>query len=276
MNNQYVPARVPLMARLTQWASALFIVVFLIPLTANGAVSFSRGWPSSWDVADWSSAGLLASAEETPQAIVRIYAARTGRWKGIFAVHPWIVVKPAGAPRYTRYEVINWGDPVRRNEFDADSRWFGNVPQLVAAVDGERAENLIPRIEAAIAAYPFAERGDYRTWPGPNSNTFVAYVLAAVPDFDARLPPTAIGKDFPVDGDWFGLTPSRTGIRASLGGYAGFTAAWVEGFEVNLFGLVAGVDPRRPALSVPGFGRVEVWPHGHHGIRASATDRQVS
>jgi hypothetical protein len=34
------------------------------------------------------------------------------------------------------------------------------------------------------------------------------------------LPPTAIGKDFPV-ADWWGLTPSGTGAFASFGGYLG-------------------------------------------------------
>jgi hypothetical protein len=31
---------------------------------------------------------------------------------------------------------------------------------------------------------------------------------------------------------------------------------WVEGIEINLLGLVAGIDVRRPALKIPGWGRV--------------------
>jgi Protein of unknown function (DUF3750) len=251
--------RVPSAARHARRAVALFVLVFVLPLSAYGAVSWSKGWPPSWSAADWSSAGLLGSAEETPQAVVRVYAARTARWRGIFAVHTWLVVKRAGALRYARYEVVGWGDPVRQNAFDPDARWFSNMPHLVAAIDGEEAERLIPRIEAAITAYPFARRGDYRSLPGPNSNTFIAYVLAAVPEIDAHLPPTALGKDFPIDGRWFGLTPSRTGIRLNLAGYAGLTFGWVEGFEINIFGVVAGVDIHRPALALPGFGRVELY-----------------
>ena len=38
----------------------------------------------------------------------------------------------------------------------------------------------IPRMEAAVKAYPFADDGSYRLWPGPNSNTFVATVLRAM------------------------------------------------------------------------------------------------
>ena len=35
---------------------------------------------------------------------------------------------------------------------------------------------------------------------------------------------------------------------------------WVEGFEVNLLGLVAGLDLRHPAVKLPGFGRIGVEP----------------
>ena len=33
---------------------------------------------------------------------------------------------------------------------------------------------LIPRIGAAVEGYAWRHCGDYRAWPGPNSNTFVA------------------------------------------------------------------------------------------------------
>ena len=33
-------------------------------------------------------------------------------------------------------------------------------------------------------------------------------------------------------------------------------AAWDEGIEVNVLGLVAGVDVRNPAIKLPGVGRV--------------------
>ena len=43
---------------------------------------------------------------------------------------------------------------------------------------------------------------------------------------------------------------------ATLNGLAGITVGAVEGLELHLFGLVAGVDFARPAILVPGFGRV--------------------
>jgi hypothetical protein len=71
----------------------------------------------------------------------------------------------------------------------------------------------------------------------------------------SALPPTAIGKDWRALADSIGLTPSRTGIQLSLGDMIGLSIGWVEGLEVNLLGL-ADIDGRRPALQLPGFGRV--------------------
>ena len=123
---------------------------------------------------------------------------------------------------------------------------------------GTEAEKLIPKLRTAIAAYPYDHAGDYRVWPGPNSNTFVASVIASVPEIGVSLPSTAIGKDFPVANGWFGLTPSRTGVRATLDGYAGLTVAWVEGIELNILGAVAGIDIQRPGIKLPGFGRIGI------------------
>jgi hypothetical protein len=169
-----------------------------------------------------------------------------------------IVVKEQNSARYTRYDYTAWGDPIRVNGFAPDGRWFGGTPETVAAADGEAAAAMIPRIQSAIASYKPRSDGDYRAWPGPNSNTFVAAVISAVPELRIALPPTAIGKDFPYSGEYFGLTPSGTGIRATLGGYFGLTVGWVEGVEINLLGAVLGIDVRRPAIKLPGIGRLGV------------------
>ena len=43
-------------------------------------------------------------------------------------------------------------------------------------------------------------------------------------------------------------------------GIPGIKAGWIEGLEVNLLGLVAGLDLRHPAIKLPGFGRIGVEP----------------
>jgi hypothetical protein len=132
------------------------------------------------------------------------------------------------------------------------------MPDTVVAVDGTQAEALIPKIRYVIENYRFRAYGDYSAWPGPNSNTFVQAALDAVPELRAVLPPTAIGKDYPYSGRWIGLTSSRTGIFASIAGYVGIRIGWIEGLEINFFGAVLGLDLRRPALKLPGVGRLGI------------------
>ena len=229
----------------------LFALLWLLPLGVSALMYRLGDAPSDWWGADRSSAGLLPPAAAHPAALVRVLAAPTVSWRGVVAVHSWIVVKPEGARAYTRYDYTAWGDPIRIDGFVPDGRWFGRAPELVFAADGAEAAALIPRIRAAVESYQWRHRGDYRAWPGPNSNTFVAAVLDGLP---VALPPTAIGKDFPHDGRWLRWT--ATGFRLTLGGYAGLTLGWVEGIELNILGGVVGVDLRRPALKLPGLGRL--------------------
>ena len=244
------------MTRLLKTTLVLILLIYLLPTGLHAALWSSVPREKDWRRADWSSSGLLAAPDTSREALIQIYSARSGRWYGMFAVHTWIVIKPEGAGEYRRFDVLGWGNPVRVNHRPADGRWFGHEPVTVARVTGPEAERLIPAIEAAIAVYPFIDSGSYRAWPGPNSNTFVESILRAVPEFDATLLPNALGKDFPPDGRWFARVPG--GVFLSLGGYAGLRLGWRDGIEVNLLGIVAGIDFRRPAIKVPAFGRVGI------------------
>ena len=233
-----------------------FAIFYLAPIAVSAGLYFARSRGVDWRAADRSSVGLLQPAGRHEDAVVRVFSARTVSWRGILATHSWIVVKEAGAQAYQRFDYTAWGMPIWVDRFVPDGRWFGSVPELVFAADGAEAEGMIPRVRATIKSYRYAQLGDYHLWPGPNSNTFVAAVMSSVPEMRANLPATAIGKDFPYDGRWIGPTPSGTGIRLNLGGYFGVTLGWVEGLEVNILGAVAGVDIRRPALKLPGLGRL--------------------
>jgi hypothetical protein len=237
-------------------ATVSFLAAFAAPLALHAAWWLSTDRALAWSEANWSSAHVLPPANGKPEALVHVYAARTGRWKGIFAHHTWIVVKEKGAGAYTRYDKVAWGLPVKTNNWAPDARWYGHRPILVGAVEGRAAEALIPKVRAAVARYPYGRYGDYAVWPGPNSNSFTAYVLGAIPEAGIALPPTAVGKDWRVDRSMLGLTPSGTGVQLSVGGLFGVTVGWVEGIEVNVLGLVAGFDVRRPALKLPGIGRI--------------------
>lgn len=233
-------------------------IVLLAPLATHALWWQFQDHPRSWAEADWSSANVLPHASREPDAVVHVLAGRTGRWKGIFAHHTWIVVKPERSARYTRYEVVGWGRALRIDAYAADGRWYGDTPRVLVTLRGAAAKAAIPHIERAVAAYPHRGVGDYVIWPGPNSNSFVAAIARAVPDLAPGLLPTAIGKDFTGWVPYVGHAPSGGGVQVSLAGLFGVTVSWVEGVEINVLGLVVGVDVRRPALKLPGWGRIGV------------------
>lgn len=231
-------------------------VVLILAVTAGCA---GLGRSGEWWQARRDPSGQAPDPATTPDAVLQIYAARTVGWRGILGVHTWIAVKPSGAGAYTRYEVMGWGvnrgaPALRVNRTGPDNHWFGRRPALLVDLRGEGVDELIARVEAAVLAYPYP--ASYRTWPGPNSNTFTAFVARRVPELRLDLPPTAIGKDYLPGGVPVGLSPSGTGIQLSLFGLAGVLLGWEEGVEVNLLGLTFGLDLNRPALKLPGVGRL--------------------
>jgi uncharacterized protein DUF3750 len=229
--------------------------LFLLPLATHAGIHSLQEHPENFRTANWGSVGMLPDAAADRDARLIIFTGRTGRWKGIFSVHSWVVYKPAGATAWSRYDVVGWGNPVRMNGWAPDGRWYGDVPRVLVDLKGGAAEAMIPKVRRAIADYRYRNQGDYRMWPGPNSNTFIAAVLRAVPELATTLPPNAVGKDFRAY-PYLGRTDSGTGVEASLWGVLGVKIGWVEGVELNFLGLVAGLDLRHPALKLPGFGRV--------------------
>jgi hypothetical protein len=230
----------------------LILVVFIAPALVHAALWLLKDHPKNWHTADWSSAGTLPSPRAEPEASIRVMAARTGGLKGAFSVHTWLVLKRRDAPGYDRYDVVGWGNPVRRNAFPPDGRWYSNPPVPIFELKGAEAERLLPKVEAAIRDYQWGKAGAYRIWPGPNSNTFVAIVLAAVPELQADLPSTAVGRDY-HKGPWLSRA-SGGGYSMSIAGLAGLTIGAREGIQVNFLGLVAGIRFRDPAILLPGFG----------------------
>jgi hypothetical protein len=209
-----------------------------------------------WRTASRAPVGLAPDPLETPEAVIQVYGARTVGWKGAFGVHTWVAVKPSKATEWTVYEVVGWqlrwsDTAVRITHRPPDGRWFGSEPELYADKRGPGVDAMIARIEEAVRQYPFAK--EYGLWPGPNSNTFTAYLTRHVPELEADLPGTAIGKDYLRD-DFVHTPPSGRGLQVSLAGLLGFTASSVEGLELNLLGLSFGVG--RSGLKLPFIGRI--------------------
>jgi Protein of unknown function (DUF3750) len=229
------------------------LTMVLAAVGAAGCGPLERSRQAWWE-ARRDSSEQAPSPGTTPEPVVQVYAARAVSWRGVFAVHTWIALKPRDAEHYTRYEVIGWGvshgtPAIRVNRMGPDNYWFGARPDLLAEHRGDGVDVMIDKIEAAVRAYPYPT--SYRTWPGPNSNTFTAYVARAVPELRLSLPPTAIGKDYLPDGALAARSPSGTGVQLSLLGVAGMLAGIDEGVELNVLGLTFGVAVKRPALKLP-------------------------
>lgn len=213
-----------------------------------------------WSQASWESAGIIdAHPAGIDDAVIQVYAARAWGWKGVFAVHSWIAVKHAGSSTYDRYEVVGWGvnrgaPAVRKNRHSADGNWAGNRPELLLDRRGPEVEALVQDVERAIASYPYPKT--YVTWPGPNSNTFIAYLGRSVPALGLELPPTAVGKDFLDKGAFAAPTPSGSGYQLSMFGVLGLSLSRDEGIELHLLGLTIGLDPLDLVIKLPGLGRI--------------------
>jgi Protein of unknown function (DUF3750) len=236
----------------------LLLTLLIVPHLWAASVVYG-GSVEHWSRARWDSAGLAPDPATTAEPVVQVYGARAWGWKGIFAVHTWIVMKRQGQPAYQRYEVVGWGvrrgAPALRKDMRAvDGFWAGNPPRVLIERRGPEVETLIDRIEEAIGRYPYPDQ--YRSWPGPNSNTFIAHIAREVPELALELPPTAIGKDYLTTSWPVGRTPSGTGFQVSLFGLLGLSLGVAEGLEINLLGLTLGIDPQNLAIKLPGIGRV--------------------
>ncbi len=214
---------------------------------------------TDWSKADRSSVGIAPTKEQENRAIVQIYAARTYGWRGYFAVHSWLAYREKGASQFKVHHVIGWRlrsgqSVVVVDQGDPDRRWFGNDPDLLMDLRGEAAERAIPKIQKAVESYPYPH--EYRAYPGPNSNTFIAHIIRNVPELEVELPSNAIGKDWIETAHLVGRSESGTGVQFSIFGMLGATVGLAEGVEVNILGMSFGVDIARPALKLPFIGRL--------------------
>ncbi|MGF1640824.1 MAG: DUF3750 domain-containing protein [Rhodospirillales bacterium] len=229
-------------------------LVLVLAILAGGG----GGVAADWRTASREPIGIAPDPAATREAVVQVYAARAWGWRGRFAVHTWIAVKPTDAAAFTVYEVIGWrayhGLPALAvHRRPPDGRWFGAAPEILFDLRGAGVDGVIGRIDAVARAYPFADT--YRVWPGPNSNTFTAHVVREVPELVVDLPPTAIGKDYLTSGV-VARAPSGTGVQMSVFGLVGLIVGRREGLEINLLGLVFGLDPDELAIKLPIVGRI--------------------
>lgn len=155
---------------------------------------------ADWRTATRQSAGLALAPDVLKEAVIEVYAADAFSWRGWFAVHTWLAIKAQDAPEYTVYEVVGWrvdsGLPALREyrTKTPDRYWYGAKPEKVLSIQGETAAQLIPKVIEAVNVYPWAN--EYKVFPGPNSNTFPAWVGLQVPELGLEMPFSAIGSGY--------------------------------------------------------------------------------
>ena len=171
-------------------SSFLLIIVIL-------ALSCSSG--KSYRTASRESAGIAPDPSTTKEAIIHVYGADTWGWRGWFAIHTWISVKRTNETYYTVYDVVGWrgrrGQPVMKITKEVPDRyWYGAKPRLIKEHRGKGVDELINAIDKAAHSYPW--KTTYKAFPGPNSNTFVAWIAKNVPELEVDLPFSAIGSGY--------------------------------------------------------------------------------
>ena len=159
---------------------------------------------NDWHKASRESAGIAPDPALTNEAVLQVYGADAWSWRGWFAIHTWIAAKRTGETGYTVYDVIGWrgrnGSQVLGINRDIPDRyWYGEKPRLLSAHRGVGVDELIDAVDKAARAYPWKQ--SYQVFPGPNSNTFTAWVARQVPQLKLNLPFSAISSGYANQSD---------------------------------------------------------------------------
>ena len=170
----------------------------LILMWLAGCTSSQKWYETSRE-----SSGIAPDPASTREAVLHVYGADAFGWRGWFAIHTWIAAKRSGENHYTLYDVVGWrgrsgGNVVRIARDIPDRHWYGARPELISAHQGDGVDALIDAVDAAARNYPWARR--YTVFPGPNSNTFVAWIGLQVPQLKLNLPFSAIGSGYASHG----------------------------------------------------------------------------
>lgn len=126
-----------------------------------------------------------------------------------FARHMWLVVNRKGT--FSRWEVLieqnccgtSWGHlhkdaqlpfkPLGLLAITGHSPWDAETYGLAEGVEGSLAHRMADVIESSMNTYPHLHT--YKLL-GPNSNTYVRWVLDQFPEFKVGTPWNAVGKGY--------------------------------------------------------------------------------
>ena len=155
-------------------------------------------------------------------AVIQVYGADVWGARGRVAIHTWVATKAQDEPTYEIAQVIGWR--LRRGQGVVsitqgmpDRPWFRSPPMLLYELKGDAARPLIDRVRQAVRRYPYD--AEYTMWPGPNSNSFTAWVELEVPELNLKVPTKALGAGWMrsnnVEAQQLAATQGRGGASAS-------------------------------------------------------------
>ena len=224
-----------------------------------------RLWALRWALLAWLALCLVGAGSSrlrpaTPAAldppprepVVQLRCGPLGGGLGYVAVHYWFVAYDPYEGAWHRWELwqkanlggTSWGH-VHRDLLSPHSGINGFPPRVMAEWRGRAALDLQAALDAS-RQYP--DRDRYLAWPGPNSNTYIAWVLRRA-GASADLDPQGIGKDY-LGTAGVALTTTRTGVQAETS-LLGLKVGLLDGVEVHVLGFTAGLDTWPPAVKTP-------------------------
>jgi hypothetical protein len=141
----------------------------------------------------------FANVNRPPDTKERIVQLRCAKIPWISAVHCWFAEFNIEDNTWHRWEVwqtvgsgrTDWGH-VRKDLMSPDNDVGDDPSWALAEWRGPEADRL-SKVLNSPGTYPYPET--YRYWPGPNSNTYVAWILKEA-EVKYDLPAGAIGKDY--------------------------------------------------------------------------------
>jgi hypothetical protein len=226
------------------WRLRWFLLAWLALALAGEA--YSRVRPTVW----------TAPTAMPDEVVVQLRGATVPGGLGLLGVHYWFAVFDPGTQRWHRWEVwqqadaggTSWGH-VHEDLMVADANVGGGPVQVRAEWHGAEARALAD-VMARSSEYP--DRGRYLAWPGPNSNTYIAWVLRRA-GVAADLEPRAIGKDY-LGLAGVAISTTGTGVQAEST-LLGLKVGPRDGVELHVLYFTFGLDAWRPAVKTP-FGRL--------------------
>jgi hypothetical protein len=222
------------------------LTIVIVAMTAFACIGCSGG------------RGYEPRFERPNVTVVQLVRARLPGALRPIAVHYWFNAYDARVGRWERWELwqdegagaSSWGH-IHRDLMAPWSNVGGGEAVIEDEWTGEDAERLIATLHRP-ESYP--DRSTYRAWPGPNSNTYVAWVLRES-GVSADLGPLGIGKDWR---GWIGggATTTGTGLHFDTPLF-GVKLGIVEGVELHVLAFTFGFAFLKPTLKTP-FGALSL------------------